>query len=1470
MRRVLRVLGLSLTVFLVLALVGFGILTRTQAGADLALRIGLAQVNGRFDGRFAVGAIRSSGLLSGLSLYDVTISDLEGRPALSLDSVEIRYRARDLVRQRIHLRTADIWGARIDIFQMPGEERVNVERIFVPVDSRAAGDSEGGGSGLVVRLSDTRVHDARVTVRVPAGANADTTGGLFETAPDGTWLRMVELTELETQVEEAWIVGPQQEGERAELTGFSARVHLFSRPFRVEQLSGEVRRSGATASVEATLIQVESSRFGGRASVDWSGDDLAYDAELSSERFDPADFAFFEPRLPSGMGNGDLRAVGSGSRGTYSFRDGELAVGTSRMRGSITVHIDELIHLEGVDVEADRLDLNLLDPWIDPNPATGLVVGGRVRADGPLDRLRVAGRVIVEPADGSAGPSTVELTGDLGITEPFGAYGLQVDATPLSFGLVERFWPASPLEGTGSVTGTLDGRLDLGTTMDLTLSHVLSPADTSRVRYQGSVRLSPATTVLGGRLHLLGLHLPSLSRVHPALEAHEVAWGTLDLNGPLDDLGVEGDLRTSTGDVAGTLRLDAAHPGSEIRLDLRLADLDPGPFIRSDDPFLLNGRVAADVRRDALGDPTGEAAVELGASTLERWAVDTLSATVELSGGYASLQDALVELSGVRLLGNGTVALDTAHAPGSLDVQLAVRDLGRAWADLGRSPADSVDEAADSVSEAADSASPVDAQAETADSELGGRARGTLTIRGALPILDLDGSIDLLELTHPTLEADSVRLSLAARDLVRDRRKLRVDGELSALELFDRPFDEGTVELTYEANSVSFAAEVARGELQRHQVAGTLAPGDTVSELHLDALDLRVGSVSTSLVGPARFEWGEAGLTVEGLEIAESGGAGLSASGTIPREGQVDFRVRASGMNLNRLASIWMPSDSMAGTVDGELAFTGPAADPTLAASLVVQDLSIRGGLIRHVEADLEYEDRSAALRVRARSEGDPLLEADIRFPVDLSPQGGLPRVLEAPLSGSIAAREMPLEGLLWSPGVIDDVSGTVDGDLTLSGTPESPRASGALTIADASAFFPGFGVRQQARGQLSLVGDGTIDLDLAVQSVGNARITGSVGLQDLRDPIFDLQIRADSFQVLNRRDVNGQVSGEARFTGSWASPRLDGTLSIRNANLLLDELARSRQVADVSEADFYQVVDTTIFVTNIPETPSFADRSTISLDLRVGSSTWLRSRELDAQLEGRLLVTHQPGGQYSVTGELRTVRGSYRGFGRNFQVVEGSVLFASSEILDPILNIVAVARIRSSDQALDIFATLEGTASQPRVSLTSDAQQPMAQEELVSYLVFGRPSYQLGSAENAVVSGVTGAASSLALGVVANELGSALGREIGVFDYFAITAPQDVTAAGQSEVFRNSISSTQVEFGHYLSENLFLAAIFRPFDSSSQFAGARLQWRFRDRTSFEVFLEDRLARSPSATFGDLGYTLEQSLGMFLAREWTY
>jgi translocation and assembly module TamB len=729
----------------------------------------------------------------------------------------------------------------------------------------------------------------------------------------------------------------------------------------------------------------------------------------------------------------------------------------------------------------------------------------------------------------------------------------------------------------------------------------------------------------------------------------------------------------------------------------------------------------------------------------------------------------------------------------------------------------------------------------------------------------------VFEAAHELLDVDSARFDIRGTDVISERRSVVVDAALGPSRVLAGAFDTASVTLAYEADSVSFSVSLARADLIRHDAMGALRLGEDRTDLRLDRLDLQRADVRAGLARPARVSWGERGVSVDGLELIEPDGAGrsLSASGTIPTEGQIDFRARAGGIHLAALSALWMRDDSVSGVVEGQVHFRGPVEDPSLTGELLVRDVAYRSTIADLFRADLAYDDGVASVRVDASSGGTTLLDGTVRVPMNLSPTYEGPRVLDAPLDGRITARSFPLAPLLSSPGFMEDVAGTVVGDVVLAGTPRAPRLSGRMEVEGASVLFPDFGVRQDARGTLTL-DDGSVEVDLSVRSVGRSRITGTVGLEDLTDPSFDLRIRADTFQVLDRRDVRGQVSGDATFGGSWASPRLEGALAIRNANLRLDELARSRQVDDVGGRDFYQVVDTTIFVDQRLATPSFADRSTIGLDLTLGGGTWLRGRTLDAELAGQLRVTHEPGGGYGVSGELRTVRGSYRGFGRNFQVVQGSVLFAGTQSLNPVLNITTVTRIRSSEQALDIFATLEGTAEEPRVTLSSAAEPPMAEEELVSYLVFGRPSYQLGSGENAVVSGVTGAASSMALGLVANELGSALGQQIGLFDYFTISAPQEAASYGQESALRSSISATEVEFGQYLSENLFLAAVFRPLDSANSFAGGRLEWRFRDSATLELFLEDRLARSPSATFGDLGFTLEQSLGMFLAKEWTY
>ena len=153
-------------VFLVAALlvplVALAAALLSGAAAPLVLRLGLGALHGTFDGRFEVRELRSGNLLREVRLVGVRITDLEGRPALEVDSLAARFRIGDLLRKRIRLHDVDVWGATVNVERMPGQSRVNLERIFVP---NGRGDGGGEGSNLEVTLRSIRLHGANLTVR---------------------------------------------------------------------------------------------------------------------------------------------------------------------------------------------------------------------------------------------------------------------------------------------------------------------------------------------------------------------------------------------------------------------------------------------------------------------------------------------------------------------------------------------------------------------------------------------------------------------------------------------------------------------------------------------------------------------------------------------------------------------------------------------------------------------------------------------------------------------------------------------------------------------------------------------------------------------------------------------------------------------------------------------------------------------------------------------------------------------------------------------------------------------------------------------------------------------------------------------------------------------------------------------------------------------------------------------------------
>jgi len=358
-------------------------------------------------------------------------------------------------------------------------------------------------------------------------------------------------------------------------------------------------------------------------------------------------------------------------------------------------------------------------------------------------------------------------------------------------------------------------------------------------------------------------------------------------------------------------------------------------------------------------------------------------------------------------------------------------------------------------------------------------------------------------------------------------------------------------------------------------------------------------------------------------------------------------------------------------------------------------------------------------------------------------------------------------------------------------------------------------------------------------------------------------------------------VSGEVQLAGSYRTPRVEGTMSVDQGTLFLEEFIRSTEVVDLTDPRIFEVVDTTALATR-PLLSGirnpFLQNLRVDVDLSV-RDTWLRSGNMNVEMGGSLLVRYDRLSRDVVmVGELEARRGSYMVLGRRFDVRGGTVEFLGVPGINPTLNIQAVSRIRTvSGDPLDVNATVQGTLTQPRVTLTGE--QGVAQSDLVSYLIFGRPSYELAGGQDAWGEGAAGAFLGAAggagvtyvSGTLAARLGSALSREIGL-DYLSITQQGDFGLVSGS--LAGSLAGTQVEVGQYIGDNVFLVLIFRPLSGrgtgQSFFGGARVEVALTDDYNVQAFWEDRFLRSRLGGFGDLGIQPSQVVGIFVFREWGY
>lgn len=1483
MKRVLRYSVRTLAGLLLVLGVVLGVLlgmTRTQWGEERIRLFLEREIQERVNGQVRLGRVSAPRITSSLTLHDFSIVDIGGRQFLHVDSLRLGYGLRPLLAGEIVFRRAEAYGPSVVFERLSAGARWNIQQLFPT--------PEAPGQRRLIRLEDVQVTGGDVVIRMPWEPDPpvdpeDAPRLLLEPVPEGL-ARDFRFAGINAQLPVVVWESPTEPEQVFQIASLATSGYIWKEPFQMGDLQAVVTRRDSILSFDAERLELPASILAAEGQVVFGGERVRLDVLFQGDDVAYADLQWLYPPLPdTGGGSLDFRIETQEPIGTlWLAEDAHLVAPGTELKGSFGIVTGDTLFFTRVDLAASPLDVDLLESVLPVElPVDGLLAG-TVVMEGPLSALSVSGDLQLASALTTPAPA-LSWDGTLDLRRPFGARGLKARLSHLDLSLLAALHPS--LDGAGTVSGRIDadGRMDGPISFATTLQHQLADSDVSGISGTGIIQVGPPERQwrpwqAEADLDIDSLSLAVASAIFPALpQLDGQLSGPLRLDGSATEMDVEADLVTPIGRLAldGHFHMDDGLPA--YRAGGRLSGFELHRVITG----APEGELSADFRLDGSGatqdDLRGRLDVDVDSVTLAGLHFSGADLRLAVHEGIADLDRLRVRSPAAELNVTGSFGL-TPEREGSLQVGLT----GRSLAAFRSLVFGDVAPDQDTVPQ---------------PPELGGSLELDATLEGSLTDFHVQGSASFRDLLVGPLVAGHGTVSFGASGTGLDLSGYELSLEAEDVDLFRRSFDRGTLQLVHGATGGELALATS-GPSERYRVVAGFGREDDATRLDLRELTLEPGASRWSLVSPGTIRFDDQGLTTDRLELVRDAEKGrLSFAGRLPwvrtpgetwteSRMQADLQIGFQDLDLRDFSRIVAPEQVVGGVLDGSVLIQGRARAPTMEVDLAVDRPRYQDLELDRIIGRVAYSDRGMIIGVDGWHQERSVIGVTGNLPLDLT----LGTVSEdrwrsLPADVSIHLDSLPAK----LPAALSDafygVEGSLHGTLVASGTGRDMRLGGILLLQDGIAGVQATRVSyRDLQGTFRFLGDRRVEVAAGGRGgAGRAQVGGSIDFQQLSDPEFDLVLQASEFEAARRRDVEMVASGELHLKGRYSRPLVNVGLRIDRGTLFLDELTGARDAIQLESRFLLDLIDQEFLPERqVPEENPFLQGLRLEGTLRAERDLWLRSREINVELAGALEVDYdRQRDEPRLLGTLNVIRGNYRLRGRRFDVREGEVEFVGTPGMDPNLSITAVYPVRTIEGTpLEIRAVLTGTLEDPRVSLESDAEPPLSESDLFSYLLFGRPTYALAPSETHAL-GLATAGLGLGMRVVGpHVLGyAAAGLETVAhgmgLDYVAITAADAAfddafggLVAGDM-LAANLLAGTQVELGRYIADNLFLAYSQRLAGASPRYAGARVEWRFRPTWFMEFFAEDRFARTP-------GFGLEQVVeprkvfGLSLFRDWRY
>jgi translocation and assembly module TamB len=1370
------VVTLLTVIFVMAVIVGVGV--GTDPGRAQIRALIESQLAGRVHGKLHIGKVRGN-ILTGFTLDTFAIRGPDDSLLISTGRISLDYDPRDLIDRRILLHNVQVEHPYLRLRQYEKGDW-NFQRIF---RSKKVNTPEvpGRSFGDFVIMDSVRVRDAQVVLTRPwspddslRGAKRDSairvnlasTTREIRRAPEG-YTHTYRWTNATAFLPHIRIAHPDSTRFGQEFVIGSMRVDEQEPPFSFRSARGVVRKLGDSVFVNVPHFALPASRGSALAKIWWgSGLPIRLDIRIKGDSVSMSDVAWIYPTLPrTGGGRADVHIHNNRENlraFEYAISNMDVRSTRSRMTGDMTFVVGgPVLAVRDVDLKFAPVNFDLLRTLAGgPFSADwqGDLFGYAKGPGGPLTHFVVDESDITwRDAHVAGAVSRFAGKGELDILFPAFTkfHHFDVSVATLDLRSIETLFPSFPLiHGTVMGTATLDSSwLDVRFS-NANVTHRFGPGEPNHVTGSGRVTYGETFMTYDVNVNAQPVSLTMLSRAYP-LGLKGLLSGPVQVKGTTDSMQLSLDLTGPAGRLTYNGTVDAyplsvaAHGAGRIeRLDLsQLVGQLQAP------PASLTGNYQLDVRGDTndLRTLAGNATLLLERSEFDGLRLFPSRLRARFANGRMYVDTLRIESVAGVLGAGGAIGL----GPGVIDslrYQLTVDSLGGLRRYI--SPFLS------SWSQPATVA--------TVDS-LAGTLAVAGVVRGSLDRFDVFGRLTGSSVYVRREAGKEIAGTFAITDILNGARgsaSLRIDkltvagiamDTLGGAVRFDAP---GRGVFSFGGLGATGVTIAARGEL---------AIQDSTASVVVRDFGLTTDSSRWALAGPSVMLTRGKGIAIDSLVLVNGHGGRIALEGSVPDSGKARFIFAADSVPLRDVGRVLQLPTAMSGWAHLAAQGAGTNAAPVVNLQSTLSDVRYGGAHIQHVNATVEYLAKRAQVAVDLASAGRTALIARASLPIELKYFGA--RLLDDSLRGTIRTDSASfdiVEALI--PG-LRDATGKMAANLAIAGTWKHPDLAGQLRVDNGEVTVDALGIRMKGVNvDVALFGHND---SLAIRrfvgwsganSADSLSLRGYVAYRDLEDPYVSLTLNARTFHAMDRRslaklDVSTARDG-IRLRGRLHGATLTGGLLVDRGTIFLPdpELAR-KQVVDLTS----QFVDTSTAVRQLlPAPPSKLLESLIIDGVRVtlGDEVWLRSREANVKLGGSLNVQRSarsrrgtilgvgtPTGSDSLglafEGVLRAERGTYTlSLGlvqREFQVEGGTITFYPNPEIAPELNISAlhtVHVVRSENKAdLRIRVRLTGPLfPNPILSLESAESFALSQSDLVSYLIFGQPNFELGNESQSYV----------------------------------------------------------------------------------------------------------------------------------------